>query len=88
MNDRSDLFLVNLGAVDQMVVDNPDKLERGFMILTDWKVGVGVRKANAELAQAIFDALTVMRADGQEKTIYDKYHFDYSVAMPFEILTK
>ena len=88
MNDRSDLFLVNLGAVDQMVVDNPDKLERGFMILTDWKVGVGVRKANAELAQAIFDALTVMRADGSEKAIYDKYHFDYSVAMPFEILTK
>jgi hypothetical protein len=29
-----------------------------------------------------------MRADGSEKAIYDKYHFDYSVAMPFEILTK
>jgi polar amino acid transport system substrate-binding protein len=88
MNDRSDLFLVNLGAVDQMVADNPDKLERGFMILTDWKVGVGVQKNNTDLAQAIFDALTVMRADGTEKAIYDKYHFDYSVAMPFEILTK
>ena len=77
-----------MGPSTKWWLDNPDKLERGFMILTDWKVGVGVRKGNAELAQAISDALTVMRANGAEKAIYDKYHFDYSVAMPFEILTK
>lgn len=88
MNDRSDLYLINLGAVDQMVADNPDKLERGFMILTDWKVGVGIRKNDAELAKAVFDASAAMRADGSEKALYDKYHFDYAVAMPFEILTK
>ena len=32
MNDRSDLFLINLGLVNQMVAENPDKLERSFMI--------------------------------------------------------
>jgi polar amino acid transport system substrate-binding protein len=88
MNDRSDLLLINLGLVDQMVAENPDKLERSFMILTDWKVGVGIKKNNTELAKAVFDALTAMRADGAEKALYDKYHFDYAVAMPFEILTK
>ena len=88
MNDRSDLFLINLGLVDQMVAENPDKLERSFMILTDWKVGVGIKKNNTELAKAVFDALNAMRADGTEKALYDKYHFDYAVAMPFEILTK
>lgn len=88
MNDRSDLLLINLGLVDQMAADNPDKLERAFMILTDWKVGVGVQKNNKELAQAILDAMSAMRADGTEKAIYDKYHFEYSLAMPLEILTK
>src|SRR5215831_7485667 len=35
MNDRADLFLINLGLVDQMVADNPDKLERAFMVLSN-----------------------------------------------------
>jgi len=88
MNDRSDLFLINLGLVDQMVADNPDKLERAFMILTDWKVGVGVQKGNKDLAQAILDGMKALRASGTEKAIYAKYHFEYSLAMPLEILTK
>lgn len=88
MNDRADLFLINLGLVDQMVADNPDKLERAFMILTDYKVGVGVNKEQTELAQAIMDGLAAIRADGTEKAIYDKYHFDYQLAQPFELLTE
>ena len=88
MNDRADLLLINLGLVDQFVADNPDKLERSFMIVTDWKVGVGFGKANKELEQAVADGLAAIRADGTEKKIYDKYHFDYSLAMPIETLTQ
>jgi len=88
MNDRADLLLINLGLVDQFVADNPDKLERSFMIVTNWKVGVGFGKANKELEQAVADGLAAIRADGTEKKIYDKYHFDYSLAMPIEILTQ
>jgi polar amino acid transport system substrate-binding protein len=88
MNDRADLLLINLGLVDQFVADNPDKLERAFMIVTNWKVGVGFGKANKELEQAVADGLAALRADGTEKKIYDKYHFDYSLAMPIEILTQ
>jgi polar amino acid transport system substrate-binding protein len=87
INDRADLLLINLGLVDQFVADNPDKLERSFMILTDWKVGVGFGKANKELERAVADGLAAIRADGTEKKIYDKYHFDYSLKMPIEILT-
>jgi polar amino acid transport system substrate-binding protein len=88
MNDRADLLLINLGLVDQFVADNPDKLERSFMIVTNWKLGVGVNKSNKELEQAIADALSAIRASGAEKAIYEKYHFDYSLAMPVEILTQ
>jgi len=88
MNDRADLLLINLGLVDQFVADNPDKLERSFMIVTDWKVGVGFGKANKELERAVADGLAAIRADGTEKKIYDNYHFDYSLAMPIETLTQ
>jgi polar amino acid transport system substrate-binding protein len=86
MNDRADLLLINLGLVDQFVADNPDKLERSFMIVTDWKVGVGFGKPKKELEHAVADGLAAIRADGTEKKIYDKYHFDYSLAMPIETL--
>ena len=88
MNDRADLLLINLGLVDQFVADNPDKLERAFIIVTNWKVGVGFNKSNKELEQAVADGLKTLRADGTEKKIYDKYHFEYSLAMPIEILTQ
>jgi polar amino acid transport system substrate-binding protein len=88
MNDRADLYLINLGLVDQMVAENPDKLERAFMILTDYKVGVGLNKQNTELADAIMEGLAEIRADGTERAIYDKYHFDYQLAQPFELLTE
>ena len=88
MNDRADLLLINLGLVDQFVADNPDKLDRAFIIITNWKVGVGFNKSNKELEQAVADGLKAIRADGTEKKIYDKYHFEYSLAMPIEILTQ
>lgn len=34
------------------------------------------------------EALTVLRADGTEKKVYEKYHYDYSLAAPIEILNK
>jgi polar amino acid transport system substrate-binding protein len=88
MNDRADLYLINLGLVDRMVAENPDKLERSFMILTDHKVGVGFNKENTELAEAVMDALAAIRENGTERAIYDKYLIDYQLAMPFELLTE
>ena len=56
--------------------------------ISNIKVGVGLNKQSAELGQAIMDGLAALRADGTEKAIYDKYHFDYKLAMPLELLTK
>ena len=87
-NDRADLLLINLGMVDQFVADNPDKVERAFFILTDWKVGVGVNKEQKELERAIADGLSAVRADGTEQKIYDKYKFEKPLQMPIETLTQ
>jgi polar amino acid transport system substrate-binding protein len=88
MNGRADLYLINLGLVDRMVAENSDKLERSFMILTDHKVGVGFNKGNMELAKAVMDGLAAIRENGTERAIYDKYHIDYQLAQPFELLTE
>jgi polar amino acid transport system substrate-binding protein len=58
------------------------------MILTDHKVGVGFNKENMELPQAVMDGLAAIRENGSERAIYDKYHIDYQLAQPFELLTE
>ena len=88
INDRADLYLINFGAASQMIAQNPDKLEMGFKINTDIKVGVGVNKQEKELAQAIIDGLTAIRADGTEEAIYKKYNIDYSLALPIALLSE
>lgn len=88
LNDRADLLMINLGMIQAFVEDNSDKVENAFTIITDIKVGVGANKKNPELEKAVAEALTVLRADGTEKKIYEKYHYDYGLAAPIEIVTK
>jgi polar amino acid transport system substrate-binding protein len=88
LNDRADLLMINLGMINAFVEDNKDKVENAFTIITDIKVGVGANKKNPELEKAVEDALKVLRADGTEKKIYDKYSYDYSLSAPIEIVTK
>lgn len=88
LNDRADLLMINLGMINAFVEDNPTKVENAFTIISDIKVGVGANKQNTELEKAVAEALTVLRADGTEKKIYDKYAYSYELAAPIEILTK
>jgi polar amino acid transport system substrate-binding protein len=87
-NDRADLMMTDLGMVNSFIKGNPVAFERGFMIVTDYKIAVGYTKNNSDLGQAILDGLTVLRENGTEKEIFDKYGVDYSLARTSEILTK
>ena len=71
----SDLAMIN------SIAANNAQLERSFTIATTDKKAVGLTKGDRELAQAIRDALTILKADGTLKTIFDKYHVDYGVLM-------
>jgi hypothetical protein len=78
----------DLGMINSVVKNNPDQFDRGFMIVTNFKIAVGYTKDNKELGQAILDALKILRDDGTEKRVFEKYGADYSLALPSEILTK
>jgi polar amino acid transport system substrate-binding protein len=87
-NDRADVLMSDLGMVNTLVKNNPDQFDRGFMIITNFKIAVGYTKDNKDLGQALLDALTILRADGTEKKMFEKYGVDYAISQPSEILTK
>ncbi len=87
-NDRADVLMSDLGMINTAISKDPDHFDRGFMIITNFKIAVGYTKDNKDLGRAILDALTTLRDDGTEKKLFEKYGLDYSISLPSEILTK
>ena len=87
-NDRADVMMSGLTMVNQLIADNPKDFELGYMIITDYKIAAAVTKGNKDLAQAIYDGLNVLMADGEYDAILDKYGIDHKLARTPEILTK
>jgi len=87
-NDRADVMTTDLNMVNSFIKGNPTAFDRGFMIVSDYKIAVGYTKGNKDLGQAILDGLTVLKESGKMKEIFEKYNVDYTLALPNEILTK
>jgi len=87
-NDRADVLMSDLGMVNTLVKNNPDQFDRGFMIITNFKIAVGYTKGDKDLGQALLDALAILRANGTEKKMFEKYGVDYAISQPSEILTQ
>ena len=87
-NDRADLMVTDLALVDQLASNNPTLYERGIKVLSDFKIGVAVKKGNKDLLNAIHDALTVMHGNGEVKTIFATYKVDPSLIVVPQVLTK
>jgi polar amino acid transport system substrate-binding protein len=87
-NNRADVLMSDLGMVNSLAKNSPGQFQRGFTIMTNYKIAVGYTKGNKDLGQALLDALTALRADGTEQKLFDKYGVDYSISIPSEILTK
>ncbi len=87
-NDRADLLMGDLGSMDYTIAQLPNELERGYMMLTDYKVGPGISKSMPELRQAVFDALEIIQAEGTMKKLMVKYNVDPTLERPVEMWTK
>ena len=87
-NDRADLLMGDLGSMDYTIAQLPNELERGYMMLTDYKVGPGISKNMPELRQAMFDALQVIQAEGTMKKLMVKYNVEPTLERPVEMWTK
>jgi polar amino acid transport system substrate-binding protein len=84
-NDRADILLSDLAIVDQLSENNPTVFQRGFKVVSDFKIGVAMKKGNEDLLKALADALTVLQAEGVQKKIYEQYKLDPALMQPIAI---
>ena len=87
-NGRADLVSLNKFVGDNMVASSPTTVESAFDIVTGAKLAVGIGKGNPDLLRAIKDAIAILRANGTEKTIYERYNVDYSLTTDPSVLTE
>jgi len=87
-NDRADLLMGDAGGLGFFIKQYPNELESGYVIVTNYKVGPGINKTMPELRQAVFDAMTILQADGTQKSLMAKYNVDPELARPVEMHTK
>jgi polar amino acid transport system substrate-binding protein len=83
---RADLLMNDLALVDKLALDSNGQLERGVKIVSDFKIGVAVKKGRDDLLKAIYEAIAIRQEDGTQKTLYDKYKIDPALAIPAQIL--
>jgi polar amino acid transport system substrate-binding protein len=87
-NGRADLVAINKFVGDSMVASNPTTIESAFDVVTGAKIAVGTAKGNTDLIAAIRDGIAAIRANGTEKTIYERYKVDYSLTTEPIVLTE
>jgi polar amino acid transport system substrate-binding protein len=87
-NARADVVAINKFVGDSMVASNPTTVESAFDVVTGAKIAVGTAKGNPDLIKAIRDGLAAIRANGTEKTIYERYKVDYSLTTEPSVLTE
>jgi len=87
-NDRADLLMGDLGSMDYTIAQLRNELERGYMMLTDYKVGPGISKSMPELRQAVFDSLQIIQSEGTMKKLMIKYNVDPTLQRPVQMFTK
>jgi polar amino acid transport system substrate-binding protein len=85
---RADLAAVNKFVGESMIASSGGTVQSAFDVVTGAKISVGTAKGNPDLVKAIKDGLTAIRANGNEKAIYEKYHVDYSLTTDPSVLTE
>jgi polar amino acid transport system substrate-binding protein len=85
---RADLAAVNKFVGESMIAASGGSVQSAFDVVTGAKISVGTAKGNPDLVKAIKDGLTAIRANGTEKTIFEKYNVDYSLTTDPSVLTE
>jgi polar amino acid transport system substrate-binding protein len=83
---RADLFMNDLALIDILATDSNGQLERAVKIVSNFKIGIAIKKGRDDLVTAFHDALVVVQNDGTQKVLYEKYKIDPALAVPSEIL--
>jgi polar amino acid transport system substrate-binding protein len=83
---RADLFMNDLALIDILATESNGQLERAVKIVSNFKIGVAIKKGRDDLVTAFHDALIIVQKDGTQQALYEKYKIDPALAIPSEIL--
>jgi polar amino acid transport system substrate-binding protein len=83
---RADLYMNDLALIDILAADSNGQLERAVKIVSNFKIGVAIKKGRDDVVTAFHDALVIVQNDGTQKALYEKYKIDPALALPSEIL--
>ncbi len=87
-NGRADVFATNKFIGDALVASNTATVEMRFAIVTGAKIAAGTAKGNPDLVKAMADGIASLEESGALRTIFDRYHVDYSLVTKPEVLTQ
>jgi ABC-type amino acid transport substrate-binding protein len=87
-NDRADIVLSSAAMAAVAISQRPASMEAGFSFLPNIKVGVAVAKGRTDLATAIANALTALKANGTAAKLFVQYKLDPALMDTPEIVTK
>jgi polar amino acid transport system substrate-binding protein len=85
---RTDILLWDLGYVGFTAGANPDKYVVAFSMKSGFEIGVGIKKGDKDLVNAIADGLKIMQANGTQKKIFAKYNTAEELQIPVVIKTQ
>jgi len=83
-NGRDDAYL----GIGVGVTYNPALFEIVHIFNAGLKVGVGVRKGNAELERALAASIGILQANGTTRKLYETWGFNPDLSVPAEIVTQ
>jgi polar amino acid transport system substrate-binding protein len=83
-NGRADAY-VGIGVG---VAYDPTLFEIAYLFNAGIKVGVGVRKGNAELARALAASIGILQANGTARRLYEAFALSPELSVPAEIVTQ
>ena len=84
---RADAVFWDLGFIDNLAANNPEKYERAYSTMDGFEIGAAVANGDDQLLKAIHDGLSVVQADGRSAAIFEKYGVDPGLEIPTEIKT-
>jgi polar amino acid transport system substrate-binding protein len=85
---RADIFMTDAGLAAALARQFSDTLDKSFTVASDYRFGVGVRKEDTDLLNAVYDALLAIQADGTEAKLLAKWGFASDQLEPARIVTQ
>ena len=65
---------------------DPTIFEMAYIYNSGIKIGVGVKKGNAELEKAIYNAIAILQANGTAQKLYETYGLPTTLSVPTQIV--